>query len=53
MMLYGTTYYNAMAETNNTTVTKWTGDPESYTPAGPRTFINWYTPLRTSASSIL
>ena len=26
-------YAKAMAETNNTTATKWTGDPESYTPA--------------------
>ena len=32
-MLFGTAYQKAMAETNNTTATKWTGDPESYTPA--------------------
>ncbi len=31
-MLYGAAYYKAMAATNNTTATKWTGDPESYTP---------------------
>lgn len=32
-MLYGSAYFKAMAETNNTTATKWTGDPESYTPS--------------------
>lgn len=31
-MLFGTAYHKAMAETNNTTAAKWTGDPESYTP---------------------
>lgn len=31
-MLYGAAYYKAMAEVNDTTATKWTGDPESYTP---------------------
>ena len=31
-MLFGAAYYKAMAETN-TTALKWTGDPESYTPA--------------------
>ena len=31
-MLYGAAYHKAMAEAN-TTATKWTGDPESYTPA--------------------
>ena len=31
-MLYGAAYHKAMAETNNTTASKWTGDPESYTP---------------------
>ena len=31
-MLFGAAYAKAMAETNNTTATKWTGDPESYTP---------------------
>ncbi len=32
-MLFGAAYHKAMAETNNTTATKWTGDPESYTPS--------------------
>ncbi len=32
-MLFGAAYAKAMAETSNTTATKWTGDPESYTPA--------------------
>lgn len=32
-MLYGAAYAKAMAETNNTIATKWTGNPESYTPA--------------------
>lgn len=32
-LLFGVAYNKAMAETNNTTATKWTGDPESYTPA--------------------
>ena len=31
-MLFGAAYAKAMAETNNTTATKWTGAPESYTP---------------------
>jgi len=31
-MLYGTAYQKAMAEKVDTTATKWTGDPESYTP---------------------
>jgi len=30
--LYGEVYAKAMAETNNTIATKWTGDPEWYTP---------------------
>jgi hypothetical protein len=32
-MLFGAAYHKAMAEASNTTATKWTGDPESYTPA--------------------
>ena len=32
-MLYGDAYARAMAETVTTTAAKWTGDPESYTPA--------------------
>jgi len=32
-MLYGDAYSRAMAETVTTTAAKWTGDPESYTPA--------------------
>jgi len=32
-LLYGAAWSKAMAEANNTTATKWTGDPESYTPA--------------------
>ncbi len=32
-MLCGFAYAKAMAETSSTTATKWTGDPESYTPA--------------------
>lgn len=31
-LLFGVAYNKAMAETSNTTATKWTGDPESYTP---------------------
>ena len=31
-MLYGAAYHKAMAEMSNTTATKWTGNPESYTP---------------------
>ena len=32
-MLFGAAYHKAMAETNNTTASKWTGNPESYTPS--------------------
>jgi phage N-6-adenine-methyltransferase len=32
-MLYGPTYQKAMAATNEVTASKWTGNPESYTPA--------------------
>jgi hypothetical protein len=32
-MLFGSAYHKAMAEVSDTTATKWTGDPESYTPA--------------------
>jgi ParB family chromosome partitioning protein len=32
-MLYGKAWAAAMADTADTTATKWTGDPESYTPA--------------------
>jgi len=31
-MLYGAAYHKAMVEAVDTTATKWTGDPESYTP---------------------
>lgn len=32
-MLFGAAYAKAMVEVNDTTAAKWTGDPESYTPA--------------------
>lgn len=32
-MLLGVVYFKAMSETADTTASKWTGDPESYTPA--------------------